>query len=95
MNNHKLLFGPSKEVYSLLGQVIFKDFTESVRFCTVPVKCLKLKVFMDGRTCEVFINDGEYSGMKTFYGDGSCLVFSFSASTTTKTCLIVKSMTRS
>lgn len=149
-DKQKLLFAPAKEVYSLLGQVIFKDFTESakiplpdssyyaclefsapcdfsihlnerrdgasfdlisrseiiefvtkgvasqsVRFCTTPVKCLKLEIFMDRRTCEVFINNGEYSGTKTFYGDGSCLTFSFSApaSTTTKPCLTIKSMT--
>lgn len=151
LNKHKLLFAPAKEVYSLLGKVIFKNFTESariflpdftyyaclefsvpcdfsirlnerrdgaafdligrngiiefstkgvasesVRFCTAPVKCLKLEVFMDRRTCEVFINNGECSGTKTFYGDGSRPIFSFSAgiaSITERPCLTIKSMT--
>lgn len=53
--------------------------SEHTRFLSPSIPINKLEIFMDHRTCEIFINNGEAAGTKTFYGDNNGYMFTCEA----------------
>lgn len=60
------------------GKVFFKMTgvkSDKVQFVSSVEKCRNAEIFVDGRTTEVYLNDGEDAGTRLFYNSSSQGIF--------------------